>query len=160
MREYGEERGYENEPPPDLFAWGEFEPTEPATRVTLSFSPETAVVWEWDGEHYLRTINGTESRWVNSDGETGRIFADTLVVLFARRYTAFPPKSGTAVPAMDTVGSGRVLVFGEGGVSEGTWTRDNMDEMFELTGPDGETMEVPAGIPWVSIFPTNRPVAW
>lgn len=162
LREYAERQGFENEPPADLFAWGDFEPDESADLIKLGFSSETTVVWEWDGERYLRTINGVESRWRNSDGETGRISTDTLVVLFARKYTSTPPagKSGTAVPAMDTIGSGRALVFGEGGVAEGTWAREHINEMFELTGPDGEPLEVPAGMPWISIVPTNRPVTW
>ena len=162
LREYADQHGYESEPPPDLFSWGDFAPTETVESVTLHFSSETTVAWDWDGERYLRTINGEESQWLSRDGETGRISADTLVVLLARRYTASPPagSSGSSVPAMDTVGSGRALVFAEGGMAEGTWRRDSIDDMFELTGPDGEPLVVPAGTPWISIFPNDRTVSW
>ncbi len=61
---------------------------------------------------------------------------------------------------MDTVGGGRVLVFAEGGVAEGTWSRDEIDEPFSLTGPDGETLHVPPGMPWISVFPDTRSVTW
>ncbi len=162
LREYGDQRGYESEPPADLFSWGEFEATDSAESITLSFSPQTTVVWDWDGSSYLRTINGVESQWRNSDGETGRISADTLVVLVASRYTASPPpgSGGSPVPAMDTVGSGRALVFAEGGLAEGTWARDGIDEVFELTGLDGEPLMVPPGVPWISLFPDTRTPTW
>jgi hypothetical protein len=162
LREYGDRQGYESEPPADLFSWGDFEPTEAAEEITLRFSPETTVVWDWDGERYLRSINGVESEWLNGDGETGRISTDTLVVLFARRYTASPPAGtgGSSVPAMDTVGRGRALVFADGGVAEGVWERDDINDMFELTDPNDETLIVPAGRPWISVFPDNRTVSW
>ena len=162
LREYGDRQGYDSEPPADLFSWGDFEPMEAAERITLRFSPETTVGWDWDGERYLRSINGVESEWLNGDGETGRISTDTLVVLFARRYTASPPAGtgGTSVPAMDTVGSGRALVFAEGGVAEGTWERDDIDDMFELTDPNDEALIVPAGRPWISVLPDSRTVSW
>ena len=161
-REYADRQGYDSEPPDDLFAWGEFEPGETAAEVTVRFSPETTVVWNWDGERYLRTINGVESEWIDSDGETGPISTDTLIVLFARRYTAYPPAGtgGTPVPAMDTVGSGRALVFAGGGVAEGRWRRDTVDDMFELTDSDDEPLAVPAGVPWISLVPTGRTVTW
>ncbi|MDH3259596.1 MAG: DUF3048 domain-containing protein [Acidimicrobiia bacterium] len=162
LRDYAAGRGYESEPPADLFAWGDFEPTGTARHITLGFSPETTVVWDWDGERYVRTINGVEGQWMDKDGELGQISADTLVVLFARRYTSSPPAgtSGSSVPAMDTVGSGRALVFAGGGLVEGTWTRDDIDHMFELTGPDDDQLTVPPGIPWISVFPDSRTVSW
>jgi hypothetical protein len=162
LREYADERGYENRPPADVFLWGEFEADGPAERISLHFSPETTVEWDWDGERYLRSINGVDSEWLSREGQTGRITADTLVVLFARRYTSSPPtgSSGSSVPAMETVGSGTALVFAGGGVAEGTWERDSIDALFELTGPDGEALVVPAGVPWISIFPDGRTVTW
>ena len=160
LRDYADEQGYESAPPSDLFSWGEFDPTDTARRVTLAFSPETTIVWNWDGERYLRSINGVESQWISGDGEVGQISADTLVVLMARRYTASAPPGATSVPAMDTVGTGRALVFAAGGVAEGTWAREAIDDMFELSGPDGKPLIVPAGMPWISVFPDSRTVTW
>lgn len=164
LRDYADIRGYTSEPPPDLFAWGEFTPSEnDAATITINFSPETTAVWEWDGERYLRSTNGEVHEWTNAEGdETGPLAADTLVVLFARRYTASPPSgwSGSSVPAMETVGSGRALVFAAGGVTEGTWSRDTIDQVFELVDADGDPMTVPPGIPWISIVPDTRSVTW
>ncbi|GBD84337.1 putative lipoprotein YerB precursor [bacterium BMS3Abin02] len=158
LREVADARGYPNNPPPNLFTWGPLKPDGLAEKITLFWSPRT--VWTWNGEHYTRTSDGKPHEWLAKDGTTGPITADTLIVLFARRYTAYPPSKGTPVPAMDTVGSGRALVFAGGEVEEGTWTRDSIEEIFHLKRPDGSTLTVPPGKPWISLFPDTLDVTW
>ncbi len=164
LREYADARGYADEPPPDLFRWGDQElpPDAIATRIELGFSNSATVTWEWNGERYLRFLGEQPHEWRSQDGETtGQIGADTLVVLFAPRYTARPPSGqGSSVPAMDTVGAGRALLFAGGRVVEGTWDRTSIDDVFELTTDGGEPLTVPPGVPWVSIFPEGRSVSW
>jgi len=161
LRDYAADRSYVSEPPPDLFAWGTFSPDEPAESVTINFSAETTAAWQWDGEQYQRSTNGELHSWVDKDGQIAPIAADTLVVLFAPLYTARPSNGGgSAVPATETVGSGRALVFAEGGVAEGTWSRDTIDEIMQLQGADGRPLPVPTGVPWISLVPTGRSVTW
>jgi len=163
LREYAEARGYSSEPPPDLFTWGEAPPAEPgAESITIRFSAETTALWEWDGERYLRSTNGKEHQYLPKEGEAGRVAADTLVVLFVKKYTASPPSGsdGSAVPAMETVGSGRALVFFDGRVTEGNWSREAVDLMISLTDPDGNVLTVPAGVPWISLVPNTGSVSW
>ncbi len=162
FREYAAAREYPSEPPPDLFQWGETVPGETgAESITMRFSAETTALWEWDGELYSRSTNGDIHEWVDRDAETGPLTADTLIVLFARRYTASPPGgSGSSVPAMETVGAGRALAFFDGGVTEGTWARDSIDEMFMLTDAAGNQMTIPPGKPWISLVPDTGSVTW
>jgi hypothetical protein len=162
LRDYAEVRGYASEPPPDLFKWGEAVPGETgATSITMRFSAETTALWEWDGEQYSRSTNGDVHEWVDREGETGPVTADTLIVLFARRYTASPPRgSGSSVPAMETVGTGRALAFFDGGVTEGTWARESIDEMFLVSDADGNEITVPPGTPWISLVPDTGSVTW
>ena len=163
LRDYAGVRGYASEPPPDLFQWGEAVPAATgAASVTMRFSAETTALWEWDGEQYLRSTNGQVHEWTTRDGETGPLSADTLVVLFARKYTASPPagRSGSSVPAMETVGSGRALVFFDGGVTEGTWARDAIEDLFVLSDADGDVLTVPPGKPWISLVPDTGSVTW
>ena len=162
LREYAAAREYNDEPPPDFFLWGEATPAEPgAESITIRFSTETTALWEWDGERYTRTTNGAVHQTIDRDGKPSPLTTDTIVVLFARRYTASPPGgNGTAVPAMDTVGTGRALAFFAGGVTEGTWARDAIDEMFLLSDADGNELTIPPGTPWISLVPDNRSVTW
>lgn len=160
LRSVADGRGYPNDPPPPLFTWGDLDSSQPADRITLHWSPRT--VWTWNGQAYTRTSDGKPHEWRAKDGSTGPIEVDTLVVLMARRYTASPPAGvkGSSVPAMDTVGTGQALVFADGRVEEGSWSRDSIDEWFTLTRPDGSTLAVPPGRLWISIFPDSLEIDW
>lgn len=161
LRDYADSSGYSDEAPPDLFTWGEWtDGGQPAEEIEFDWSDGLRVRWEWNGTDYARFTGGEPHRWVDEQGETGQIAAETLVVLFARRYTAVPPSSGSSVPAMDTVGRGRALVFHGGTVREGEWSRDSIDEPFVLADSSGDLLTVPAGRPWVSVFPNSRSVSW
>ncbi|NOX21563.1 MAG: DUF3048 domain-containing protein [Actinobacteria bacterium] len=160
MRVEADRRSLPNEPPPPMFNFSDA-PTTPvgsASEITLDWSDFPEVRWEWDGARYVR-FNGTlEANEVSESGEETQIAADTLVVLFATRYTASPRggQSGSSVPALDTVGTNRAVVFYDGGVVEGTWVRDSIDEPFHLVDSNGDPIELPRGIPWISVFPDNR----
>jgi hypothetical protein len=161
LREAADRRDHPDDPPPDMFAWGELDAdTESAESIAFDWSSATKITWDWDGEQYLRSASGSPHNWRDSEGEEGQIAADTLVVLMADRYTASPSGSGSAVPAFTTTGSGRALVFANGLVAEGTWSRDSIEETFELSGPDGSTLHVPPGMLWVNVFPDNRTITW
>lgn len=161
LRQRADRHGFPDDPPPDLFSWEEANPErgDPAERISFGWSPGHRVTWEWNGSRYLRFVGGEPHEWIDVDGERGQVEADTLVVIFAPRYTA-SGGSGSPVPAFHTVGEGRALVFADGSVWEATWSRDSIEETFRLTGEAGATLPVPPGIPWISIFPTHREVSW
>lgn len=162
LRDAASARGFRDDPPPDLFAWGAFEGDQTATNVRLNWGDGLIVNWAWDGTRYLRSNGTTPHNWLTEDGEEGQVAVDTLVVLVASRYTARPAKAsdGTSVPAMETVGSGRALVFAEGEIAEGTWSRSDPDEVFQLISQSGDPLQVPPGVPWISIFPDTRTISW
>lgn len=163
LREYATGREYSSTPPPDLLAWSEAaQGEENAESVTIRFSSETTALWEWDGDRYLRSTNSEPHEWITEEGDRGRLAADTLVVLFARKYVASPPAgtSGSSVPAMETVGDGRAVVFFNGQVMEGTWARDAIGQVMSLTDAEGNPLPVPAGIPWISLVPDSGSVTW
>ena len=163
LRDYAAVRGYSSEAPPDLFSWGDPPvATSGAESITIRFSAETTAVWKWDGDQYTRSTNGDPHQWLTDEGEEGPVAADTLVVLFAKRYFASPPSGtgGSSVPAMETVGSGRALVFFAGSVIEGTWSRDSVDQLMTLSDADGNLLSVPAGIPWISLVPDTGSATW
>jgi len=163
LREVADGRGYSDDPPPDpMFTFGEWSGGEEAARVELSFSDRNNVMWEWDGARWVRSINDVAHEWVDENGVTGDISADTIVVLFAERYTACPPPGvkGSCVPALDTIDANPAWVLARGEIIEGTWRRDSIEEFFTLTDEDGQVITLPPGIPWVTVFPDNRPASW
>ena len=163
MRDRADGLDYPNDPLPPIFSFGEpSPPTGNATRIKLSWSSGNDVYWEYDGTRYLRFQGSNRHLWVDEDGNGDQVAFDTLVVLEARRYTASPRagESGSSVPALDTVGSGRALLFYEGMAVEGTWARSSIEEPFALATADGDTLVVPPGRLWISVFPSNRTVSW
>lgn len=160
LREAADTRGISDDPPPPMFVFGENSSDLAATEIFFDWSSDTKVTWNWVDGAYVRSTGGSTQDWIAEDWETtAPITADTLVVMFADRYTA-SGNSGSAVPAMDTVDEGRALVFSGGTVFEGIWSRDEVSEPFKLTTEDGEILMVPPGKPWISIFPSNRDITW
>lgn len=160
LREHADSRGTSDDPPPTWFTWGDFAGGETATDILFDWSGATQVTWKWNGERYQRWTDGDFQMWVDETGEeSGPLEADSLIVLFARRYTA-SGSSGSAVPAMETVGSGAALVFAQGEVVEGTWARDSVEDPFELADERGDPLSIPAGVPWVNVFPDSRQITW
>lgn len=184
MRNVADQRGYADEPPAEpIFDFGDPTPGQAgADEVILDWSDRPEVRWEWTGSEYLRFNGSTPHNYLappsdEEDDEEGeetestettqpevlepQIAADTLVVLTAPKYWASSSSgAGSAVPALDTVGSGTAYVFFEGNVVEGTWERASADERFELALSDGAPIVVPAGRLWISIFPSNQSVTW
>ena len=169
LRAEADRRGYPNDPPPELFSFGDFAGTEEATEIQLSWDKGNEVIWTWDGERYVRSVGGGSagcrddgpSLQQTQEGVTSPITADTVVVLFGDFYTARPASgSGTPVPATETVGEGRALVFAGGKMQEGTWERAQIEDVVRLLDADGNEMLVPPGMPWISFIDPDRPVTW
>jgi len=164
MRTAADSRGYANDPPPGpWFSFGEpSAATGTAVEVALTWSSDWPDVrWEFDGEQYLRFNGDTPHEWVDEEDAGAQIAIDTLLVLTAELYTASPGGGdGTAVPALDTTGSGDAYLFYAGSVVEGTWERESIEDFFTLTTSDGGEMVLPPGRLWVSVFPAGRAISW
>jgi hypothetical protein len=106
-------------------------------------------------------MGATPHLWRDQVGSSEHISADTLVVIFGQYYEVGPPPgvNGSIVPAMATIGSGRLLVFTNGRVLDGLWSRSTNEEWFTFS-IDGTELVVPPGIPWFHIIPHDRPVTW
>lgn len=163
LRREADRRGYPNTPPPPLFNFGQFQyGSAPfATSINVSWSDPVSTVWLWDGSRYLRSMGTVPHRWTDQTGVGSQIAADTLIVIFGQYYEVSPPPGafGSTVPAMETIGTGRLLMFSNGHVVEGRWSRPDNETWFTFTA-GGAELTVPPGIPWIHIIPHDRPVTW
>jgi hypothetical protein len=163
FREFADDRGFPDEAPTPWLPFGD--PPLP-----LYAAPDVTLTWrhgvhdvEWrynsDTRTYERVVLGDYQEWVDEEGRRGRIDAEVLIVISGRFYTAYAPENAsgprTPVLAIDTVGSGRVWVFSEGGGWEGTWERDSERESFRFFDAFGNAATVPPGSLWVSLLPTE-----
>ena len=163
VRRVAAERGLSQEPPAPLFNRGPLSgPAEAvATYVFFDWSETVDAVWRWDGDQYLRSVDGEPHRWrTREGGETGQISAEVLIVLMVEGYRACPQGEGSCVPAWDTVGENRAIVFAEGRYVEGRWRRDDAGDWFTITDPGGDEITVPPGRMWMMIYPETADLVW
>lgn len=163
LRAEADRRGYPDAPPPDLARFGDppYDGHPAATTVVMSWSNPIQVTWRWDGARYLRWMPSGAHMWTDRAGGTGQVAAESLIVIFGTRYEVAPPPGtiGSAVPAVVTIGSGRMLAFVEGRVVEGTWSRPDNGSWFRFEAGGAELI-IPPGVAWISVFPDDRPVVW
>ena len=159
LRGVADAREYPNDPPPTMFTFGGLpETAAAATQIAMDFGNNFVVTWTWDAaaSNYLRNFGGSPAELMDQEGVRHPLTANTLVVLLAERYTEQPPNNqGSAVPAMNTVGSGQAYVFAGGEMMSGTWQRATSADLITLTAEDGTPLPVPPGFLWISIIPSQ-----
>ncbi len=164
LRSVADDRLYPNTDPPPLFEFGELSPDANlggVSQVEMEWAPTNAITWRWNGVEWERHLPDGPHTWTRGNGVEEIITADTLVVLFSNLFYTQPPTgNGYALPTMETTGEGRMLVFAKGQVAEGKWERADTTQPFSFLLHDGSPMTVPAGRPWISLFPEGRPVSW
>jgi hypothetical protein len=135
----------------------------PATNITLDYQWET-VNWQYDAAagHYLRWSAGQP----HLDGNTNeQVHAKNVVVIFANH------EEDATICEQITNGvctwlslqaqiwnSGRVVIFRDGQMVEGTWTRTNRSDMLTFTDASGNPLPLQIGNSWfqmMSIYYSN-----
>ncbi len=162
-RDLATQRGYSDEPMSQpWFVWGDLQGTEVANELELSWVPGLTVTWKYDEGRYVRHLGSSTQDWADSELTVqGPMSYDTIIVIVADQFTQGSPSgAGSAVPVMDTVGSGSAYVLANGLITTGTWARSSNGDPFTLTTDGGEPMLVPPGQLWVNIFPRDRPISY
>jgi hypothetical protein len=123
---------------------------EPVGGVRTSAGSE--VVWVWDAQRrgWLRWVHGEPHV-----DDSGLQLAPTDVVVIETDYVS--SRADRSSPEAVSLGEGRAWLLSDGRMQEGTWSRRQRDEPWELLGADGSPMELEAGRSWVMLA-TGAPV--
>lgn len=129
----------------------------PATNITLDYQWET-VNWQYDAAagHYLRWSAGVP----HLDGNTGeQVHAENVVVVFANHVedATICEQITNGVCTWLSLqaqiwGSGRVVIFRDGQMVEGTWTRTNRSDMLTFTDASGNPLPLQIGNSWFQMM--------
>jgi hypothetical protein len=151
--------------PPPPFA--EFSPplstapagTYPASSVGFSFGGGGArVEYRWDGGPDLawrRWQNGTE----HVDTDAVQVSARNVIIQFVDYVNSGARDSvGNPVPEAQTVGTGEALVFTDGVVTGGGWSRPTETDMPRYVDGAGQPIVLRPGRTWVALVPVGTPV--
>lgn len=140
------------EPPPPYLPFGgadDFSGGRPARAVDVEFSSSSTTRWTYD----------QGAGWVRDDSlaEPGHDFvADNVLVLRVQVGDAgYLDPAGNPVPETIFEGTGRAMLFHDGRVVTGTWTKDDLAASVELADKSGEAMTVPAGHTWLELVPAR-----
>jgi hypothetical protein len=110
------------------------------------------VAYQYDAttNTYLRNVGGRP----HLDAKSGTQLAPKLVVV------PVIPRSQSGIYSVYAVnGSGKLYVFQNGTVTEGTWTKANRSSQFKFTGTDGQPIKLAPGQTWVTIAAAAGDVA-
>ena len=113
----------------------------------------TTPEWAWDPavKGWRRfQVDGTHNRQNSAtiDPIGGQVAPANVVVMFID-YGQSPSDSRS--PMAITVGSGPLLVFSDGGVISGTWSRPDAAKPATLTDQTGKVIELTPGRTWVEL---------
>jgi hypothetical protein len=139
--------------PANYLPWGQesdFAGGQPASGMGVQFSRSTTTSFRFDpqAKKYVNT---------NSHAPQGDQFKpDSVLVLRVREGDAgYRDPAGNPVPETLFFGKGQLMLFHNGQVTRGTWSKDKRDSPVELTTAAGP-MKVPAGHVWIELLPSNK----
>ena len=136
--------------PIDYLPWGAPEDLpagQPAKTITASFSGGHTTNWTFDGDGYTN---------VNSFADPEAQFpADTILVLRVEVGDAgYKDPAGNPVPETKLEGTGPAMLFHDGRLVRGTWSKADLDSPIELSTKAGDLV-VPAGHTWIELVPVD-----
>lgn len=129
----------------------------PGGKPARSFSavyPGARVSGEWSGKRWLLSLDGAPAR----AAEGGRLGPTTFVVQFTDVVASnYYDINGANTPLTRTVGKGRALIFRDGQVFDGAWSREKPRHHTTYT-VDGAPAVFAPGQVWVALLGRGRPV--
>ena len=134
--------------PGDYLPWGSESdfPKGPAARtIAASFGGGHTTNWHFDGHGYVNE---------NTYAAQGDEFpADTVLVLRVQVGDAgYLDPAGNHVPETKLTGTGAAMVFHDGRVVRGTWSKSSPGSAIKLSSKNG-SLAVPAGHTWIELVP-------
>jgi hypothetical protein len=136
------------QPPDNYLPWGsedDFPKGKPARTIAAQFSGGHTTDWEFRNGGYVN-VNSYAAR-------SDRFKPETLLVLRVPVGDAgYLDPAGNPVPETKFSGTGDALVFHDGRVVKGTWSKDGLADQLELSTRTGQ-LTVPAGHVWIELVP-------
>lgn len=114
------------------------------------------------GNNYLRSEGGiAHTDLVNANDRTGvRLKPKVVVALAVPLSQGALDASGAYYSNYSTAGSGAAYVFQDGGVTQGTWTKDGTTGQLQLTDANGHGLKLDAGQTWVTLVSDASQVSY
>ena len=155
IRKIGQKK-FEDPPPGDSYESGKLaEGAKKAGSIEIIFSSATTIDYKFKGGRYLRSQNG--AAFVTESG--GQVAVDN--VLIEEHEVALSKKivdvaGNPSVVIADQTGSGRAVLFRDGRVAVGRWSRDSLDAPVSFQTKQGDKMLFSPGSIWIHLVPSEK----
>ncbi len=128
---------------------------KPAKSVTVRYPmARVGATWSDKGERWLLSMDGVP----DLAAEGGRLGPTTLVVQFTDVVASnYHDVNGVTTPLTETVGKGRALIFRDGQVFEGAWSRAKAGNPTSYSVGGAPAVFAPGQV-WVTLLGRDRPV--
>ncbi|HEX4977259.1 MAG TPA: DUF3048 domain-containing protein [Nocardioides sp.] len=138
------------EPPEDYLPWGsedDLPQGQPARSLTAQFSGGHTTSWQFKGGTYEN---------LNSFAAAGDRFrpATVLVLRVPVGDAGYRDPAGNPVPETKLTGKGDAMVFHDGRLVRGTWSKDGLASALQLRTKAGE-LTLPPGKVWIELVPRD-----
>jgi hypothetical protein len=145
-------------PPPDnIFKFGDLQKdaSKKATSVTINFSSGNVAGYKWAKGRWQRTQGGTPMM-----AESGHQIAVDNVLIeehkvnYSKKITDVLGYPSTEIA--NVTGSGRAVLFRDGRVIKGEWTRKSRVDPVRFTTKSGAEMQLKPGTVWIELVPGHK----
>lgn len=134
--------------PTAIFSYGSATSTTAQPASSVSLSARSPYRFDWNGSRWVRSQDGYAHTT-----RTGAALAPTNVVVLVVPYV--PSQIDSASVDAQTIGSGTAMIFRDGTVTEGSWTRSKGHEPYTLTDGNGTAVRLAPGQTWVVLAPAG-----
>ena len=124
----------------------------PANTVAFNISSplyNTSYAYDAVANVYRRTLAGQP----HTDEKSGKQISPSVVVALVMSYSIHPDGVHSNYA---NIGSGKVLIFQNGVVQEGTWTKTNDSESLSFKDSAGVNIPLQPGQTWITAIPDGR----
>jgi hypothetical protein len=130
-------------------------PTDTAETITVPYA--SPVSWIYEDSGYARSDAGEPTMFLPEyEGSPAPLVATTVVVMsVGERRAGYTDVNGAEVPDFDVIGSGALVVFNQGQVFGGRWSRASLSEPYEFTTPQGDEFGLPGGLVYIHLLASD-----
>ncbi|WP_457110061.1 DUF3048 domain-containing protein [Marmoricola sp. URHA0025 HA25] len=139
--------------PANYLPWGQetdFAGGQAASGMSVQFSRSSTTTWRFDA---------ASKKYVNTNshaGQNDQFKPDSVLVLRVREGDAgYRDPAGNPVPEALFFGKGQLMLFHNGQVTRGSWSKEKRDSPLVLTTAAG-SLKIPAGHVWLELLPNNK----
>ncbi len=139
------------EPPPPYLPFGENDMSggKPAPAFDVAFSGGQPTSWKYEqGTGYTRPGS-------NADPDDDFVADNVLVLRVKIGDAGYKDPAGNPVPETIYEGTGDAMLFHDGKVVEGTWSKDELKSPLTLKTASGDELTVPVGRTWIELVPAD-----